>query len=174
MSEFTKSPIGIFAVSMLVVVIASGIAAEKYFNRDKADNEATNTPPQQEQQLAASAINETVVESSNNNTSAEQVSTPESNEVLPSVESLEIDASLMSNPEELEKAFISRYTGWYNSGATKENAEAAISSTEGPLAYTAKVAAPYDERFIDALFIENWESVPSLVEFADRMKVNLH
>jgi len=173
MSEFTKSPIGKFTVGMVAIIVFTGIAARIYSDRNKSENEAPNTPPRQEQQIAA-PTSETASKPSNNGTSTEQVNNLETNETLPTVESLEIDASLMSNPEELEKAFISRYTGWYNSGATKENAEAAISSTEGPLAYTAKVAAPYDERFIDALFIENWESVPSLVEFADRMKVNLH
>ena len=168
MSEFIKSPIGKFAVGMLVVLVVGGIAAREMLKNKQVDNEITNTPPQQEQQVA-SPVNETV-----DNSSSEQNIAEESAETLPSVESLEIDASLMSNPEELEKAFISRYTEWYNAGATKENAEAAISSSEGPFAYAAKVAAPYDERYIDALFIDDWESVPSLVQFAERMKVNLH
>lgn len=92
-------------------------------------------------------------------------------ELMPTVESLEIDASLLSDPEMLAKTCLDDcITAWFNAGATIENAEVALASKEGIHEYSKKVALEYDKIFIDAFLIEGWESNAALVKLVDNMK----
>jgi len=87
------------------------------------------------------------------------------------VESLQIDAELLSNPEALNTVFVNDLiTAWSNEGATPENAQAAIDSGDGLIEYGSKIAAESDQVFIDALLVDDWESNPSLVRWVDGMR----
>lgn len=101
------------------------------------------------------------------------ISTPREKNIVettPTIDNLEIDASLLSNPEALAKTFIDeRVTGWFNAGLTPENAQAALSSRHID-DYAATEAGKYDEMFIEALLVNNWESIPSLKEWVNNMK----
>jgi len=97
--------------------------------------------------------------------------TVEAIEAMPTVESLEIDGSLLSDPEALMKLWINkRTTDWFNAGATPENAQAALDSQNIPT-YAAKIAEGYDKTFIDALLIKDWELNPVIVEWVNNMKL---
>jgi hypothetical protein len=88
----------------------------------------------------------------------------------PTVESLELDDSLLSNSETLAEKWINeRTTEWYNAGATPENAKAAFDSNIGLADYAKIIAKLYDKTFIDALLIKDWESNPVLVEWVNNM-----
>jgi len=92
-------------------------------------------------------------------------------ETMPTVESLEMDASLLSDPEALIETFENqRFTEWFNAGATPENAQVALNSGNIP-AYAAEIAPEYDEIFIKALLIKDWQSNPALVELVNKMTV---
>lgn len=91
-------------------------------------------------------------------------------EILPTVESLEIDGSLLSDPEALMEVFVTqRITEWYNAGATPENARAAFASHDSVEAYTKEVAEKYDILFIEALLAKNWESNPEITKWVNKM-----
>jgi|GEM_PF-807175 len=173
MSEFIKSPIGKFAVGMMVViVVAGGIAAEKYLNRDKTENEVTNTPPQQEQQipLAPEQANPaTVVEDTGS-----QAEVVESVEKIPTVEELEMDPSLLDDPDEFIKNYTeSTMTSWINAGATPENAKLASENWYKGISKedTAKqIADEYDDIYINALLSKEWQSSSNMREYVDIIK----
>lgn len=99
---------------------------------------------------------------------AATTTTPEksSAEGIPTVESLEVDASLLDNPEALMKTFAGeRVEEWFNAGATLENAKAALKSNVSMVDYATKIATEYDTVFIEALMVKGWESDPALVEW---------
>jgi len=87
------------------------------------------------------------------------------------VEDLQINAELLSDPEALNTIFVNeRITAWYHEGATPENAQAANDSSDSLMEYAAKIAAESDQVFIDALLADDWESNPVLVSWVDGMK----
>lgn len=154
-----KRLIAIMSGIALLVVIG-GYTANKIFNKNQPQTVATELPttPVETPQVVIETT--PVVEKP-----ADTVV-----EIIPTVESLEIDGALIKKPEELAKMFNDeRSTNWLNAGATRENAEAAL-ATHDLLEYAKKVASKYDQTYIDALFIKNWELVPSLAEVANRMK----
>ncbi len=113
--------------------------------------------------------------SSTSTTSVEvsSTTTPENStaEGIPTVESLELDASLLDNPEALMKELEARIEAWFNAGATPENAQAALRSHVSMEDYATKIAAEYDPIFIEALFAEGWESNPILARWVnERLK----
>lgn len=90
-------------------------------------------------------------------------------ETLPTAKSLEMDASLLSNPELLATTFINDLsTEWFNAGASLENAQAAFDLGSISI-YAKKIASEYDKIFIEALLIKGWESNPQLVEWVRRV-----
>jgi hypothetical protein len=90
-------------------------------------------------------------------------------EVLPTVESLEIDPSVLSDPNTLAKTWINeRITAWVNSGATINNMVAALSSGNTKK-YSEKIASEYDKVFADALLVNGWESNPTLKKWFDNI-----
>jgi hypothetical protein len=117
----------------------------------------------------------TAVETTNPNNATQTTSQSEtvktvSPEVLPTVESIEISASLFPDSKLLVEAAIDKgNTQWFNAGATPENAQAALKSKEGIPAYAEKIAAEYDKIFISALLIDDWESTPALVEWVNKI-----
>ena len=90
-------------------------------------------------------------------------------EILLTVDSLEIDASLLSDPNQLASRFNNELiTEWFNAGATPENAKASVAPTNSYnlSEYATKIAAEYDEIFIEALLIPDWQSNSSLVSYS--------
>jgi hypothetical protein len=100
--------------------------------------------------------------------SSEVSSTPA--EVLPTVESLEIDSSVLSDPDKLATAWMNALTNWDNAGATPENAQAAINSGDVN-SYATQIATKFDDLFISAEIVDNWQSKPSLVGFINQVKL---
>jgi len=92
-------------------------------------------------------------------------------ETIPTVENLEMDASLLNDPEALVETFVDeRTTDWYNAGATPENAQAAINSdTETIDEFATRIAAKYDKVFIEALLTKDWESDSQTVKWVERI-----
>lgn len=86
------------------------------------------------------------------------------------VESLEMDASLMNDPEALIKKFIENENEWFNCGGTMENAKAAL-AIHDVMSYAKKTAAESDEIFIKAQYIDDWKSNPVLVENINRSTI---
>ena len=153
-NHFTNKQKIIAAVSgiaLTAAMVAGGVAFNKYSHRNQ--------------------VVETEAPTTTTGTTQMNVEVNPTNEELPKMEDLEItNLSLMNNPEELAKMFDEdRLTEWFNAGATPENAKAAFASRDIP-AYAKKIAEQYDPIFISALFVNNWESNPSLVEMAKRMK----
>ena len=97
---------------------------------------------------------------------------PSTPEVPPTAESIEIDGALISDPEALVQEFIANAkTEWSNAGGTMQNAESAYDDDATSVAeYMFEVAAEYDEPYIDALLVDDWESNPRLVEYVERVK----
>ena len=144
-------------IALLVVI--GGYTANKIFNKNQpvaTEIETPITPAETPQVIIESAptMENTV-------------------EVLPTIESLEIDASLISNPEELVKTFENnRSTAWFNAGSTPENAKLWSDTKTGAQGdeFIEKTALKYDQIFIDALYVKDWQSHPKLVENINRMK----
>jgi hypothetical protein len=92
-------------------------------------------------------------------------------ETIPTVENLEMDASLLNDPEALVETFVDeRTTEWYNAGATPNNAQAAIDSDIETIdEFATRIAAKYDKVFIDALLTKDWESDPDTVKWVERI-----
>jgi hypothetical protein len=97
----------------------------------------------------------------------------ETAEAIPTVESLEVDKSLLNDPEELVQAVNGELiVEWTNAGATPENAQAAINSDLSIPEFAANIVAKYDDIYADALFIKGWENHPDLVDQVERIKQN--
>jgi len=98
-------------------------------------------------------------------------------EAMPTVESLEIDDSLLSDPEALMETFVNgRTTEWFNAGSTLENARAAFEAGKsGKSLETSaeEIAEKYDVLFIDALLVKDWKSNPVMAEWVNRM-ISVH
>lgn len=91
-------------------------------------------------------------------------------ETLPTVESLEMDKSLISDPNKLAETLdTERSTAWMNAGATSENAEAAFNSDDIHV-YAVEKAAEYDDIFISALLAPGWESNLTLSQWVSTMR----
>lgn len=90
-------------------------------------------------------------------------------EVLPTVESLEIPASLINSPEELTKVFTERLTAWYNAGATKENVQVADKSSHSYEIVAKEDAQKYAGIFTDALFADGWENNSFITPYVNAM-----
>jgi len=143
---------------VLLLVVGGGIAANKVFNK---------TPQPTETEMPTTPVEEDLVIIEN----APVVEVAP--EVLPTVESLEVDASLISNPEELVKTLEEkRMTEWFNAGSTPENAKKWMGAEDlnARNEFIDKIASEYDQLFIKALFVEDWQSTPSLVKYIDRVK----
>jgi hypothetical protein len=140
-----------------VVFIGIAIAAScTNQSKDKPTGMLTPTPTEQGGSPTPSA--------------SPEISPTSSAEILPTVESLEFDAKGLSSPELLIQTWVDRQTAWYNSGATPENARAAVDgyNTMTLPEYAAKVSSDYDGIFIDALFPSDWQSNQILADIVDR------
>lgn len=149
-----RAIMAVAGIALVAVGIGVGV---KYSEHIKASPVAATTPIETTQ--PSQAVTESIT-----------VTTVEAAEMILTVESLEIDDSLLSDPEALMKLWINeRTTDWFNAGATPENAQAALDSQNIPT-YAAKVAEDYDKTFIDALLIKDWKSNSVIVEWVDKMK----
>jgi hypothetical protein len=83
--------------------------------------------------------------------------TPATPEALPTVESLEIDGSIINDPEKIVDQFIEgAIPKWLNSGSGVENAQTAFGGN-GIIDHAIEVGGQYDSLFIDAYAPDNWE-----------------
>ena len=158
-----KRLIAIMSGIALLVVIG-GYTANKIFNKNQpvATEIETPTTPVDTPQVVIEAV--PAVEKS-----ADTVA-----ETIPTVESLEIDASLMSNPEELIKELMEdRFVQWYNAGNTQENVDVAYASHDEIADSAAKMANEYDENYISALLVPDWQSKAPLIEFVEKGIIEL-
>lgn len=154
-----KTAIAIVGIAIFFLVVGSGVAINQYNHKSQPQSIEieTLTAPAEAPQVTVET--EPI---------AENIA-----EVLPTVESLEIDASLISNPEELVKTFENnRSTAWLNAGSTPENAKLWSDTKTGAQGdeFIEKTALKYDQIFIDALYVKDWQSHPKLVENINRMK----
>lgn len=144
---------------ILAGLILSGIVAGTIFENSKNKGQPTDNP--------MPTITEPSKIPTQSTTSPETSPTSPAKEIL-TVKSLEVDASLISDPELLSKTFVDKLlTEWWNAGATPDNANAAYDFGSLPI-YAKKIAAEYDKIFIEAILIEDWESNPRLVDFVNR------
>jgi len=161
--EFTKNEKLIALLSSIaILLVVGGYAANKIIHK--------NYPVATEIPASPTETPQITVE-----TTPVAIETPIDNnvEVLPTVESLEVSASLISNPEQLAKTFENnRSTAWLNAGATPENAKTWGDSKSGAqsIEFIDKIASEYDKIFIEALYIKEWQSNPKLVASVERMK----
>jgi len=186
-TEFIKSPIGKWVVRALVVLVATGgiVIAEKFINNDKTDNEAINMPPQQAQQASPTANQEPAP--SESASVAPELSKEDQElqtkldkieilEKVPTVEELEVDASLMSDPAAVvDKILVQGYNKWINSGGTMNNRKDwKDSSNMTALEYATSIAPGYDKVFEDAFFVDSWEdtSNPLYIPLHNMSKIN--
>lgn len=139
-----------------VVVAMLGLAAATYFGIGERKGDAAtieNTPTTTEQMAPANT-------SANTAEAATPVAEKPSEttaETLPTIESLELDASLMSDPEALARKYFEIRNTWTNSSGeiTKK-----ISLTDEPTAQHGdlknKSLDTIDDRYIKALYPGNW------------------
>jgi|GEM_PF-4240323 len=100
-------------------------------------------------------------------TNTPEASHTTSAETLPTVDSLELNADLLSDPTKLGAAYAESISNWYNAGGTIDNAKAAI-DIGNTHTYGQEIAAKYDPIYEQALFVNDWESRPDLREAIQR------
>jgi hypothetical protein len=110
--------------------------------------------------------------SSNPNISSSET-TSATNPEIPTAESLEIDSSALSSPDQLASTWCDKLTQWFNAGATPENAEAAhkaVLSGDGTSvkAFFSNLASKYDQQFIKALVQDS--TTPDMVTWIGNME----
>ncbi|MFT9116322.1 MAG: hypothetical protein ABF497_04265 [Sporolactobacillus sp.] len=140
----------------LAVGIGGGMAANFAFNHHPASAISASSSEN------VSGNNNTSETSSNNeassaNNSSETGSSSQAQEVLPTVESLELDGSLASNLNNVGKAFCDELTNWLNSGATDADIDKdykiIIHEFDGNTdKFAQQEAAKYDALYEKALF----------------------
>jgi hypothetical protein len=114
------------------------------------------------------AISSSETSSLPSQTSSSEVSSS-ATEVLPTVESLEINSSELSDAETFAKFWEEeRLSEWINAGATPENAKAALGGAD---LYATKIASEYDKLYIEALFAPGYESNPSIVGWINSIEM---
>lgn len=148
---------------VLLLVVGGGLAINKYSHKNQPVETEVPTTPAETPQVTIETT-----------PAAAEKPTEVAAEILPTVESLEVSASLISNPEELVKTFeADRITAWMNAGATPENAKKWLEKSNGALGdeFLNQVASEYDQLFIDALYVKGWQSNPNLAANVDRMKL---
>jgi len=149
-----------------IALLAAGIANPviNHFNQAEKSPE----PPENPTEITET---QSTYETADNNSNEVADAT---SEILPTVENIEIDASLLSNPEELTRIYVDeRTTSWFNAGATIKNAKEAYESRNIDK-YATKIAAEYDLIFEEALLTEDWKSNPEIAEWVTIMeKVHL-
>jgi len=152
------------AAFILSGLILAGIVTGTIFETNKGKGQPIDNPTP------------TITESSKpptQTTTSPETSPTSSVELLPTVESLQLDPSLINDPDTLAETLINgRITSWFNAGATHENAMAAFdyAAATGPVGYeeyAKKIASEYDDIYIEALFIPGSENIPSLKRVID-------
>lgn len=83
-----------------------------------------------------------------------------------------LNAEQLTSPEAVIAAYQDIENEWYMDGATLENKKANDFSLT-PEEYAAKVAGAEDDKYINALFVENWQSNPTLNTFVETVQ-NVH
>lgn len=154
-------------VTVLTAIAITGSGCGNNDNADALAHDSTTTP---EAPANPDTTDDTFVETSTTSDSENG-----SAEGIPTVESLELDASLLEYPEALMKKFMEGlHNGWTNAGATPENARAAMDSSLSLADYAALIAAEYDKVYIDALLIEGWEANPTLAKWVNKSMIPIH
>lgn len=93
---------------------------------------------------------------------------------LPSLESLEIDGSIINDSEQIVNVAIeSAIAEWLNSGSGLENARAGIEGGD-PLAYASGIASRYDALYIGALLPDDWQDNSELRSWVQETMIPVH
>ncbi len=167
---FTKRNAKLAGFVLTLVALGVGYIAYNVIKSDDKPSEDVNAMPPIEQQ-PTNPVETNVVAPIETNETQEAPIVHE--ERLPTVEELEVDASLMNDPEKLVKTFEEdKFTDWMNAGANTENAKRwmeAKNADESNI-IVSDLVDKYGELYTKALYIADWQSTPSLVESIDRMK----
>jgi len=83
-------------------------------------------------------------------------------------------ATYEKDPEALARAFNEQLNAFYIAGVDEKVASADERYTMSDSEYVDILSAEIDQEFIDALFVENWQNNPNLVELVDGFKAVAH
>ena len=158
--------VGVAMVVIAVLAIAIGASISKKTNPTNNSLAFVGNKPTAGETLPTTIETKpsVVIAETSAQTTAQTTETEAKSEGIPTVESLQIDASELSNPDALVKKWIALTTDWYNAGATPENAHTAIHTTNiTVLDYATKLAAEYDKVYIEALLGKDWQTNPEFV-----------
>ena len=147
------------------VFLAFGAVYFGINNKFKSSNHPESTPVEQ---LATKTTPESITPTETAASSAI--------EKLPEYKDLEIDASLMKDPTALMLAIdgdgSDKYdngliTKWMNAGTVPLGEKSPDSET---LSHRLKEASKFDDVYIKALMVDEWESNPNLVDWVNKIK----
>jgi len=156
------------AAFILAGLILAGIVTGTIFANSKGKGQPTTNPTPTMTEPNKNPTTTQTPTTQTKPTSPETSPTTIQNELPLTVENLELDSSLLSNPEILASKFNELITEWINSGATKENTEKAFASNMELNEYAEILAAEYDDICIKALLIDGWESDPALMQWVNK------
>lgn|GEM_PF-3532627 len=161
----------VIGIGFTILTIAFGVgvwARSSSADKSKQIVDTNNATEQQNVPEVTDTLNQT---STAETTSSTEPTKEKSPELELTVKGLEIQLSTISSPEDLARAFDNeRVTAWINAGATPENAQAAMKSTDTLEDYATKIANSYDGTFEDALLAEGWRTNQDLSDWAKRME----
>lgn len=169
MNKFFKSPLGKWAVGILVTIgVVGGVfAINKLSNKNQPIETEVPTMPAEITPIMTQGVDTIEPDTTAESQSAESV------EKIPTVEELEItDLTLIDKPEELVEKFLNLRTKWINSGSS-ENNDLAAHNTEDIQEYANSISKQYDDIYVKALLPDKWEGNQSLNEFVlDEVKIH--
>lgn len=136
----------------LAVGIGGGMAANFAFSHHPASAVSVSSSENVDDNNSTSETS-----GSHNTSSMESETSSETPEVLPTVDSLELDGSLASNLNNAGEAFCDEMTNWLNSGATDADVDKdykiMINNFNGDIdKFSEQQAAKYDALYEQALF----------------------
>lgn len=139
------------AIVLTVLVILTGVLTG--CGKESSTADSSSEPSSAVESAASSA--------------SKEASSAAKAETIPTVESLELDPSLLSDPNKLAEGWAEKNNEWVNGGANIENAQAwdADNSSKSANDYAEQIASKYDDVFTKALFVNYWQSNASLKKY---------
>jgi|GEM_PF-7078428 hypothetical protein len=152
-----------------IITVSAFFAGE---NNHNINHQGTPVEVSSSQSSKPSSKPSSTVESAVSSSTSNETSSTSKTETLPTVESLELDPSLLSDPEKLAENWAEKNDEWVNGGATVENAQAwdADNSSKSANDYAAQIASKYDDVFIKALLVKDWQSNGTLKNYVSDYK----
>ena len=154
-----KKPVA--ALALLGTTAVAGFIGLKG-DSDKAPVDRTATEP------VASAPAKPGKAQESETAKPEQTATPEqtaSPEAQPAGEFGISAAEFENNPEQLGREYYAQHNAYWIAGATEEAARADRSYEIPMEQYVAEISAPIDNAFVEAMFIDEWEANPALLDY---------